>query len=360
MERGLKIFLEPMLLNVLVFHLTCLTATASTKNQPLLPALIIFGDSTVDTGNNNNLTTLVKCNHLPYGRDFLNQKPTGRFSNGRVVTDFIADKLGIPNPLAYLNSDAKEENLSQGINFASGASGYYDGTAENFNVIPLSTQLQYFKEYQKKLAAVVGADNAKHLLSNAAYVISTGSNDYVNNYYLNLRLQAEYNGTQYQNFIIELASNFVRELYKLGARKIALLSLPPLGCLPSQRFMHGLGKTGCVEFLNTVAQQFNERLQDTLIMMKTSLPGSKLAYLDSYTTLYNVIQNPSKYGFKDSSLGCCGTGRLAVADICLSIDPGTCQDASNYVFFDSFHPTDATYSILADVLYKQAISQLCG
>jgi hypothetical protein len=53
-------------------------------------ALIVFGDSTVDPGNNNNLSTIFKSNFLPYGRDFATgQMPTGRFTDGRLTTDFI-------------------------------------------------------------------------------------------------------------------------------------------------------------------------------------------------------------------------------------------------------------------------------
>ena len=56
--------------------------------DPLVPALIIFGDSVVDVGNNNNLFTLVKANFPPYGRDFVTHRPTGRFCNGKLATDF--------------------------------------------------------------------------------------------------------------------------------------------------------------------------------------------------------------------------------------------------------------------------------
>lgn len=56
--------------------------------DPLVPALNIFGDSVVDVGNNNNLYTLVKANFPPYGRDFVNHSPTGRFCNGKLATDF--------------------------------------------------------------------------------------------------------------------------------------------------------------------------------------------------------------------------------------------------------------------------------
>ena len=53
----------------------------------LVPAVITFGDSVVDVGNNNYLPTLFKANYPPYGRDFVNHQPTGRFCNGKLATD---------------------------------------------------------------------------------------------------------------------------------------------------------------------------------------------------------------------------------------------------------------------------------
>lgn len=46
--------------------------------EPLVPCYFIFGDSMVDSGNNNNLETHAKANYTPYGIDFSNG-PTGRF-----------------------------------------------------------------------------------------------------------------------------------------------------------------------------------------------------------------------------------------------------------------------------------------
>lgn len=60
--------------------------------------VLVFGDSSVDPGNNNVLQTTVKSNFLPYGRDFLDGHPTGRFCNGRLATDFIG-KRSIRVPL---------------------------------------------------------------------------------------------------------------------------------------------------------------------------------------------------------------------------------------------------------------------
>lgn len=71
--------------------------------QPLVPALCIFGDSVVDVGNNNRLMTLVKANFPPYGRDFINHKPTGRFCNGKLATDFTGNVSYTPKPTKINN-----------------------------------------------------------------------------------------------------------------------------------------------------------------------------------------------------------------------------------------------------------------
>lgn len=54
-------------------------------------ALFVFGDSTVDTGNNNYIETALesRADHEPYGQNGFFDRPTGRFSDGRVIVDFI-------------------------------------------------------------------------------------------------------------------------------------------------------------------------------------------------------------------------------------------------------------------------------
>ena len=53
-----------------------------------LPALFVFGDSLIDSRNNNFLPTMAKANYFPYGIDF-DGNPNGRVTNGRTVVDFI-------------------------------------------------------------------------------------------------------------------------------------------------------------------------------------------------------------------------------------------------------------------------------
>lgn len=71
--------------------LVLVSVSSVAHGDPLVPALIIFGDSVVDVGNNNNLNTLIKSNFPPYGRDFVNHRPTGRFCNGKLATDFTGN-----------------------------------------------------------------------------------------------------------------------------------------------------------------------------------------------------------------------------------------------------------------------------
>lgn len=61
------------------------------RSQPLVPGIITFGDSTVDVGNNDYIHTLFKADFPPYGRDFKNHRPTGRFCNGKLSTDITGE-----------------------------------------------------------------------------------------------------------------------------------------------------------------------------------------------------------------------------------------------------------------------------
>ena len=75
-----------LLLLLLVFHFS---GRAVVGGGGKVPALIVFGDSTVDAGNNNRLATLVRADFPPYGRDFpATHAPTGRFCNGKLATDY--------------------------------------------------------------------------------------------------------------------------------------------------------------------------------------------------------------------------------------------------------------------------------
>lgn len=52
-------------------------------------SILVFGDSSVDPGNNNFIKTEMKGNFPPYGENFINHKPTGRLCDGLLAPDYI-------------------------------------------------------------------------------------------------------------------------------------------------------------------------------------------------------------------------------------------------------------------------------
>ncbi|GKE75431.1 hypothetical protein Tco_1537472, partial [Tanacetum coccineum] len=108
-----------------------------------------------DAGNNN---TIIKSNFQPYGRDFYHRRPTGRFSNGRIATDFIYEALGIKSIIpAYLDPHYNMVDFVEGVSFASAGTGYDNLTSAITFVIPLWKELEYYKEYQNKMRTYLGA-----------------------------------------------------------------------------------------------------------------------------------------------------------------------------------------------------------
>ncbi|XP_062173248.1 GDSL esterase/lipase At5g22810-like [Alnus glutinosa] len=317
----------------------------------LVPALFIFGDSVFDVGNNNNLFTIIKSNFPPYGRDFVTRKPTGRFCNGKLASDFTADTLFLPSyPLAYLSKEAAGENLLIGANFASAASGYFDATADLYHAIPLRQQVEYYREYQHRLVKITGRSNASTIISGAIYLLSAGSSDFLQNYYIDPLLQVAYSFDRFSEILIQSYSNFIQRLYALGARRIGVSTLPPIGCLPAAITIFGLGGNECVGRLNEDAISFNNRLNATSQRLQNDLSGLILVVLDIYQPLLNLSTDPTANGFLEARRACCGTGLLETSILCNPHSVGTCANASDYVFWDGFHPTEAANYILAGTL----------
>lgn len=87
----------------------------------------------------------------------------------------------------------------------------------------------------------------------------------------------------------------MQRLYKLGARKVVVFDIGPIGCIPTiVRTKHNEGK--CVEEINHLAIIFNNHLKKLLINLTTSLKGSKFIIGHTFKIAYDAIVNPSSYG----------------------------------------------------------------
>ncbi|XP_021825087.1 GDSL esterase/lipase At5g42170-like [Prunus avium] len=173
-----------------------------------VPAVIIFGDSIVDTGNNNNnFKTFARCNFLPYGKDLKGGMPTGRFSNGKVPSDFIVEALGIKELLpAYLDPTLQPEDLLTGVVIAAGGAGYDPLTAQLSRVASLSDQLKQFQEYVEKLKGIAGEERTNFIIANSLIFVVAGSNDISNTYFLSGARKSEYDVPSYTDFMLNYAS----------------------------------------------------------------------------------------------------------------------------------------------------------
>lgn len=87
-DEGLWLDLGSSGVVMMILVLLCSTSIGSASAPAQVPAMFAFGDSLIDVGNNNYLSSLAKSNYYPYGCDF-GAGPTGRFSNGRTFVDLL-------------------------------------------------------------------------------------------------------------------------------------------------------------------------------------------------------------------------------------------------------------------------------
>ncbi|XP_026448974.1 GDSL esterase/lipase At2g04570-like isoform X2 [Papaver somniferum] len=310
-------------LNILVFSVLEITG----RNK--IPGIIVFGDSTVDAGNNNQIPTLAK--------------------------DMLGIKHSIP---AYLDPDFGIEDFATGVTFASAGTGYDVATSKVLDVIPLAKELEYFKEYLKKLTSLFGKDSAAETARESLYFISIGTNDFIENYFTVPGRSFQFTVAEYENFLLGIARNFLIELYSLGARKIGLLGLPPCGYLPIAKTENHVSGRPNLEELNEASKEFNVKLQNLVASLSKELEGIKLVYADIYNSLLHIIQNPNLYGFENVEEGCCATGTFELGVLCKAGNAISCTDPSKYVFWDSVHPSEKVYGILANILMDTLMSHL--
>ncbi|XP_057797552.1 GDSL esterase/lipase At5g45960-like [Salvia miltiorrhiza] len=335
MHRGL-------MLAVLYFPAMVLAGKLHRPFNNTIPAIFVFGDSTADSGNNNHIITPLQCNFRPYGINFPGHVATGRFSDGRLVTDFIAAYVGVKETVpAYLDPELRTEDLTTGVSFASGGSGFDELTASMFGVITMKRQIEYFKEYTFKLAAKLGRKKTQSMINKSAFIISAGTNDVFLGMF-SMPIRAEDVDT-YLDKLVENAKEILQGLRKVGAKNIAVVGLSKVGCTPAVVTINpgdGIGERSCNETMSSIALQFNQKLQKALDQMKAQ--DFKILYIDTYKALEEMVDNPSKFGFINANRGCCGTGLLELTYLCNPFSI-ICNEPSKYVFFDAVHPSEAAY-----------------
>lgn len=73
-------------------------------------------------------------------------------------------------------------------------------------VLPVSKQLEYFEHYKIHLRKLVGEERAEFIVRNALYVVSMGTNDFLQNYFLEPTRPRQFTLQKFQNFLLSRMS----------------------------------------------------------------------------------------------------------------------------------------------------------
>ncbi|KAL8125676.1 hypothetical protein AgCh_013079 [Apium graveolens] len=247
------------------------------KQGPKPTKLFVFGDSYADTGN------IVKSHSpswkQPYGITFPG-KPAGRFSDGRVLTDYIAKSLGIHSPVPYQWRKYGRHHWHNGMNFAFGGTGVFNTDVPLPN---MTTQIDLLEKLMLGESVYSKTD-----LQSSLVLVALAGNDYSN--------LSTAGGTipEIMAFITKVVNQLALNLKRIetmGGRKIAVTSLQPLGCLPRETMDSAFHQ--CNETENTAAIFHNLLLQQAVAKLNNDSYGSKQVFtiLDLYTSFNKVIEN---------------------------------------------------------------------
>ncbi|OEL25576.1 GDSL esterase/lipase [Dichanthelium oligosanthes] len=362
------------------------------------PAMFVFGDSTLDVGNNNFLPgpDVPRANKPYYGIDFPGSVPTGRFSNGYNIADYLAKHMGFAlSPAPYLSLAPSTSRLVQaavgaGVSYASGGAGVLDSTVSissiltlkikfefeslsciqiveqhlnNYiceltqnagNNIPLSKQLQYFKFTKSQMVAKLGSRAANLLLAKSVFLFSVGSNDLF--VFATAEPKRNKSAAGQQRDVAALYASLVsgysaavEELHALGARKFAVINVGLLGCVPAARLHSATGE--CADGLNQLASGLNDALASLVAGLASRLPGFAYSLADYYGLSEATFDDPGAVGYTDITGACCGGGRLGAEADCLP-NATVCSDRDQHAFWDAVHPSQRGAMLTAQNFYN--------
>ncbi|XP_058739424.1 GDSL esterase/lipase At5g14450-like [Vicia villosa] len=336
-----------------------------------------FGDSNSDTGS---MSAAFFPAILPYGQTFFHEA-VGRASDGRLIIDFIAKHLGMPLLSAYINSIGT--SYRHGANFAAGSSTimrqnktYFDGGTP----FVLEIQVQQFNNFKTRTAEFFTQANKNSYTTHypkpeefakAIYTFDIGQNDIA---YVLSKYGKEDSQTLISN-IVEYFSKQLQNVYSYGARTFWIHNTGPIGCLPVSMPIHNanhnitflpgyLDQNGCVNYQNDLAKDFNKKLKDKVVELRTLLPNASLTYVDMYSAKYELISNAKKSGFVEPSGICCGYHEDGYHVYCgnkatingKEIVPKSCKDPSKYISWDGVHYTEAANKWVANRILNGSFS----
>ncbi|TYK01995.1 GDSL esterase/lipase [Cucumis melo var. makuwa] len=332
------------------------------------PAIYNFGDSNSDTGG---ISAALNAIQPPNGETFFGH-PSGRACDGRLIIDFIAEKLKLPYLSAYLDSIGT--SFRHGANFATGGSSIRPGGYSPFHLGIQVSQFIQFKSRTTDLFNRLRSHNRtaipiKHIarpqeFSKALYTFDIGQNDLAYGYQHSSEEQVRASIPD----ILDTFCEAVQQLYKEGARYFWVHNTGPIGCLPYSilynKSPENRDSSGCVKSQNTVSREFNRQLKSQLLKLRKKLPFARIVHVDMYSVKYLLITKAKSQGcfVKNPVKFCCGSyygyhidcGKREVVNGTVYGNP--CEDPSRQISWDGIHYSEAANSWIANHILDGSFS----
>ncbi|KAL6899636.1 hypothetical protein ACP4OV_006294 [Aristida adscensionis] len=351
-----------------------------------ITAIYNFGDSLSDTGNLLREGAGGMLRHTtgpPYGSAI--GGATGRCSDGHLMIDFLAEDLGLPLLRPYLDKGA---DFTHGVNFAVAGATALDaaalarrGVAVPHTNSSLGIQLQWFKDFMS--ATTKSPEEIRDMLAHSLVMVGEiGGNDY--NYAFTANRPAAGGERDLYNIgrmvtgvveamalvpdVVRAITAAARELLEMGAARVVIPGILPLGCAPSylaavdERDPAAYDGEGCLAGLNLFAQLHNVLLQRGIRELRAAYPGATVAYADYFYAYVRMLRDAERMGFDGGSLSaaCCGAGAGAynfdMDRMCGAPGATVCARPDGRTSWDGVHLTQRAYGVMADLLYHRGFA----
>lgn len=266
--------------------------------------IFVFGDSLSDTGNNRS--------KVPFGSfapiaNFVGYGSNGRFSNGPVWHEYLADALGLP---PATNSESGGNNYA----FAGAEVNNDPGIFGTTSGILVQETL-----YNNDLA---GSANPNDL-----YITWAGGNDI-------RRLAGASDPIAAINAQLDSFVGVMSRLVGNGVGTLLVPNLPDLGLIPE---FAGSANSAAA---TAASEAWNAGLEQRLISLSATTSAS-IFYLDVFGIFGSVLDGTAV-----------ASGFTNTADQCRSVtgifgqNENECANADSYLFWDEIHPTTAAHKFL--------------
>lgn len=295
-------------------------------------SMIVFGDNFSDSGNTFALTG----GTYPY--------TSGRFSNGAVWVEHLADAFGLSARPVYAQFPPPSTFVELNTNFAIGGAQSGDGNSGDTpagHIFGFATGISAQKDmFIANIPALEGfyglpsGSLATDVFPQSLFVVHAAGNDYYR--WTNLSDQAELEAVVADS--VDAFGTVLSDLHQgAGAQHFLVPNMPGYAEFDDPFI-------GTVETFREFAAAFNTALAPRLEELRDDL-GVNIVEVDFFDLFDHIAADPAAFGLTSVGTPCVDFNAfMGVA--------GVCSNPDTTLMWDSLHPTSATHALLAEAAHS--------